>query len=144
MEDFKKSALVFPGGLPELKDELSVYYKNRYNVDIAPPNFVISVGTSSIFRNIFYLMLKKDDEVLLPLPYYSLYHFCALLVGAKVRYYKIDLKTLRLDVDSFKENFTEKTKLVVINTPGNPLGNILNNEELHRIDSYCKWTSSHN
>ncbi len=132
--DFKKSALVYPGGVPELKERLSLYYKDRYQVDIKPENFLISVGTSSIFRNLFYLLLKEGDEVLLPLPYYSLYHFCALLVGAKIRYYKINLDDLSLDVQSFKENFTEKTKVVVINTPGNPLGNILTREELYKID----------
>jgi aspartate aminotransferase len=40
-----------------------------------------------------------------------------------------------LDKDSFKENFTSKTRLVVINSPGNPLGNILTREELEFMDS---------
>ncbi|MDQ1350351.1 MAG: hypothetical protein QG657_652 [Acidobacteriota bacterium] len=135
MKDFKKSALVFPGGLPELKEKLAEYYKKKHSLDINPGNIIISVGTSTIFRNLFYLFLEKGDEVLLPLPYYSLYHFSALLSQAKIRYYKIDLDTLRLDKESFKENFTTKTRLVVINSPGNPLGNILTREELDFMDS---------
>jgi aspartate/methionine/tyrosine aminotransferase len=135
VQDFKKSALVFPAGLPELKEKLSQHYKNKHNLDISPNNFIISVGTSTIFRNLFYLFLEKGDEVLLPLPYYSLYHFSALLAGAQIKYYKIDLDTMRLDKDSFKENFTPRTRLVVINSPGNPLGNILNWDELYFMDS---------
>lgn len=135
LRNFKQSALVFPGGLPELKDKLSLHYKRKNNLDINPANFIISVGTSTIFRNLFYLFLEKGDEVLLPLPYYSLYHFSALLAGAKIKYYKIDLDTLRLDMDSFKENFTANTRLIVINSPGNPLGNILTKEELYFMDS---------
>jgi len=135
MKDFKKSALVFPGGLPELKEKLSGYYQQKHHLDINPGNIIISAGTSMIFRNLFYLFLKKGDEVLLPLPYYSLYHFSALLAQAKIRYYKIDLHTLRLDRESFKEKFTDRTRLVVINSPGNPLGNILTKEELYFIDS---------
>jgi aspartate/methionine/tyrosine aminotransferase len=135
MNDFKKSSMVFPGGLPELKEKLSEYYRRKYQVDINPGNIIISVGTSTIFRNLFYVFLEKGDEVLLPLPYYSLYHFSALLAQAKIRYYKIDMDTLQLDRESFKENFTDKTKLVVINSPGNPLGNILTKEELYFIDS---------
>lgn len=134
MNDFKKSALVFPGGLPELKEKLSQHYKKRYDLDIEPKNFIISVGTSTIFRNLFYLYLERGDEVLLPLPYYSLYHFSALLAGAKIRYYKIDLDSLRLDRDSFKENFTDKTRLVVMNSPGNPLGNFFTKDELDFMD----------
>ncbi|EPR10465.1 pyridoxal phosphate-dependent aminotransferase [Ruminiclostridium papyrosolvens] len=132
--DFSKSSLVFPGGLPELKEKLSSYYKEQYGVDISPNNFIISTGTSAIFRNLFYILSQKGDEVLLPTPYYSLYRFSALLSGADIKYYRIDPGTMRLDIDSFRENFTEKTKIVVINTPGNPLGNVLTDEELYEID----------
>ncbi|HLP44351.1 MAG TPA: aminotransferase class I/II-fold pyridoxal phosphate-dependent enzyme [Candidatus Kapabacteria bacterium] len=135
MKDFKKSSLVFPGGLPELKEKLAAYYKKKHYLDINPGNIIISVGTSTIFRNLFYLFLEQGAEVLLPFPYYSLYHFSALLAQAKIKYYKIDPQTLRLDKDSFKENFTAKTKLIVINSPGNPLGNILKREELEFMDS---------
>ncbi|NIM16915.1 MAG: aminotransferase class I/II-fold pyridoxal phosphate-dependent enzyme [Candidatus Aminicenantes bacterium] len=135
IENFMQSTLVFPAGLPELKEKLSEHYKKKHNLDINPENIIISVGTSTIFRNLFCLFLEKGDDVLLPLPYYSLYHFSALLAGANIRYYEIDLDTLRLDKDSFRENLTEKTKLVVINSPGNPLGNILTKEELYFMDS---------
>ncbi|MCC2442992.1 aminotransferase class I/II-fold pyridoxal phosphate-dependent enzyme [Bacillus cereus] len=134
LDTFEKSSLVFPQGLPELRQALAEEYKKTYNLDINPNNVVINVGTSALFRNIFYLLAKEGDEVLLPHPYYSLYNFCAQLVGAKVRYYKINPQTLELDIDSFKENFTDKTRIVVINSPGNPLGNILTKEELYAID----------
>lgn len=133
--DLRKSNLVYPGGLPLLKEKLRAYYDRKYGISVNPGNIIINVGTSSIFRNLFYLFLKEGDEVLLPVPYYSLYHFCALLVGAKIKYYRIDPNTLELDIDSFRENFTGNTKVVVINTPGNPLGNILTRDELYAIDS---------
>ncbi|SET14240.1 pyridoxal phosphate-dependent aminotransferase [[Clostridium] polysaccharolyticum] len=132
--DFKKSALVYPGGLPVLKEELSKYYKEEFQVDIPAKNFIIGPGTSTLFRNLFAILSDKRDDVLLPHPYYSLYRFSAMLAGANVNYYKIDPKTKRLDLDSFKANFTDKTKIVVINTPGNPLGNVLTDEELYAID----------
>lgn len=135
LENFKTSSLVFPGGLPELKVRLAQYYKDKNNLDINPDNIVISVGTSTIFRNLFYLYLEKGDDVLLPNPYYSLYHFSALLARANIKYYNIDTDTLQLDRESFKKNFTDKTKLVVINSPGNPLGNYLTMDDLKFIDS---------
>lgn len=133
--DFKKSSLVYPSGLPELKEKLSEHYKKYYKLSINPENFIISAGTSNIFRNLFTLLSTKGDEVLLPHPYYSLYRFSALLTGADIKYYNIDMDTLRLDIRSFEKNFTDKTKIVVINTPGNPLGNILTDEELYEIDN---------
>lgn len=134
LDDYDKYSLVFPGGLPELKEAIAEDYKKNYNLDIKPDNIIINIGTSALFRNLYYLLAKEGDEVLLPHPYYSLYHFCADLVGAKVRYYDINLDTLELDIESFKANFTDKTKIVVINSPGNPLGNILTKEELYKID----------
>lgn len=133
--DFKKSTLVFPPGLPQLQVKLSEFYRENNKLDIKPSNIIISTGTSTIFRNLFYLLLNEGDEVLLPIPYYSLYKFSALLCGVKIRYYKIDTETLKLDRESFEQNFTSKTKIVVINTPGNPLGNILSKEDLLFMDS---------
>lgn len=134
LEDFEKSAKVFPAGLPELKNELSAHYFSKYGVEIPAENFIISVGTSTIFRNLFHLLTNETDEVLLPMPYYSLYNFCAQLTGASIKYYEIDLQTLRLNKESFRANFSDKTKIVVINTPGNPLGNILTEDELYFMD----------
>ncbi|MCX8129441.1 MAG: aminotransferase class I/II-fold pyridoxal phosphate-dependent enzyme [Clostridia bacterium] len=134
-ENFSKNSLVFPGGLPKLKKKLSEYYLKQFGVNIDEKNFIIAPGSSSIFRNLFYLLCSEQDEVLIPRPYYSLYRFCALLVGARVRYYDIDLASCRVDMESFRSNFTDKTKIVVINTPGNPLGNVLTDEELYEIDS---------
>ena len=86
-------------------------------------------------------MIREDttfrstwDNAISSLPYYSLYNFCAQLVNAQVRYYRIDLDELKLDCDSFAQNFTDKTKIVVINTPGNPLGNVLTEDDLITID----------
>lgn len=132
--DFKKSALVYPSGLPALKEELSLYYEKEFNVKIPPKNFIIGPGTSTLFRNLFALLTDKQDDVLLPHPYYSLYRFSAMLTGANINYYSIDPKSRKLDIESFKKNFTKNTKIVVINTPGNPLGNVLTDEELYAVD----------
>lgn len=136
LKSHQNSSLVYPAGLPQLKDALSKYYNQNYGVHIPSKNIIISPGTSSVFRNLFSLLSGPGDEVLLPIPYYSLYHFCALLSGASVRYYHIDTNSRRLDMESFKENFSERTKIVVINTPGNPLGNIINENELRQMDNF--------
>lgn len=134
ISDYNKYSQVFPGGLPELKEALADYYHKVYGIENEPENYLISVGTSSIFRNLFQLLVEEGDEILLPYPYYSLYHFCALLCKADIKYYHIDPYTMRLDKDSFRRNFTSKTRVVVINTPGNPLGNIMTRDELNYID----------
>lgn len=135
LEDFGISSLVYPSGLPEFKMKLSDFYYRSYGAFINPENIIISPGTSNIFRNLFYLLINEGDEVLLPLPYYSLYKFSALMRNAKIKYYNIDLNTMQIDKSSFLSNFSEKTKAVVINTPGNPLGNIIDEKQMYEIDA---------
>jgi aspartate aminotransferase len=132
--DWQTYSFVVPPGIPQLRQALVEHYKEQYDLTVPMKNIIVNVGTSSLFRNLFYLLANENDEVLLPLPYYSLYNFCALLAGAKIKYYKIDTKNLTLDMKSFEENFSDKTKIVVICSPGNPLGNIITKEELRKMD----------
>lgn len=132
--DFGKSALVFPGGLPQLRERLAQEYQERYDVSIDPRRFVVSVGTSMAFRNLNQILAGPGDEVLVPLPYYPLYVVTARLAGATVRYYRIDPETLTIDLDSLAEAMTDRTRIVVVNSPGNPLGNVISKAEFERID----------
>ncbi len=134
LHDFDRSTLVFPAGLPELREKLAKQYEVDYGIDLDPNRVIIGAGTSSLFRNIFQLLIETGDEVLIPRPYYSLYHFSALLAGAKIRFYDIDLETMSLNKESFARNFTDKTKIVVVNSPGNPLGNMMTEEEWYWMD----------
>jgi len=132
--DFDKYTRVFPGGLPELREALAAFYNETCGTDLAPENVVVGCGTSSIFRNLFQVLCAPGDEVLLPLPYYSLYNFSAKLAGATIRYYTIGLDDMKVDFDSLRDNMSDKTRIVVINTPGNPLGNVVDEDDVRRID----------
>lgn len=125
---------VFPEGLPELREAIATHYNAKYRSEISKDNIIVSTGTSPIFRNIFQLVAGQGREILLPRPYYALYVYCATLANATIKFYDIDPVSMRVDMDSFRENFSpEKTALVVVNSPGNPLGNIVNPDELRQI-----------
>ena len=125
---------VFPEGLPELREAIATHYNAKYRSEISKDNIIVSTGTSPIFRNIFQLVSGHGREILLPRPYYALYVYCATLANATIKFYDIDPVSMRVDMDSFRENFSpEKTALVVVNSPGNPLGNIVNPDELRQI-----------
>ena len=130
-----KNNLVFPTGLPELRERIAQDYADRYGAEIDPARVLVNVGTSSHFRNIFQVLAGRDDEVLLPRPYYPLYVICAMLAGATVRYYDVDLKTFAIDVEGLTSQITPATKIIVVNSPGNPLGNVLSLDEFAEIDA---------
>lgn len=125
---------VYPEGLPELREAIAAHYHRRYRADVSMDNVIVNTGTSPLFRNIFQLVASPGQEILLPRPYYALYAYCATLAGATVKFYGIDLETKRIDMDSFRRNFSpERTALVVINSPGNPIGNVVTEDEYREI-----------
>lgn len=125
---------VYPEGLPELREAIAAYYNTKYRAEVSKDNLIVSTGTSPIFRNLFQLISGQGREILLPRPYYALYLYCATLAKATIKFYDIDPVSMRVDMDSFRDNFSpERTSLVVVNSPGNPLGNIVNPNELRQI-----------
>ena len=125
---------VYPEGLPELREAIAAYYNTKYRAEVSKDNLIVSTGTSPIFRNLFQLISGQGREILLPRPYYALYLYCATLAKATIKFYDIDPVSMRVDMDSFRDNFSpERTSLVVVNSPGNPLGNIVNPDELRQI-----------
>ena len=125
---------VYPEGLPELREAISAYYNTKYRAESSKDNVIVCTGTSPIFRNLFQLISGQGREILLPRPYYALYVYCATLANATIKFYDIDPASMRVDMDSFRKNFSpDQTSLVVINSPGNPLGNIVKPDELRQI-----------
>lgn len=125
---------VYPEGLPELREAISSFYNRRYGAGVTSANVIVNTGSSPIFRNLFQLLSGPEHEIMIPRPYYALYLYCAKLAGAKVKFYDIDVNTKRVDMDSFRRNFSpERTSLVVINSPGNPVGNIVTLDEMRQI-----------
>ncbi len=133
INDYEQSNFVFPLGLPELREGLIKHYYHRIGVGIPKERLFIDSGTSSIFRNILQMILSKDDEILLPRPYYPLYKISAQLANASIKYYEIDRNNLCININSVKKNLSIYTKAIIINSPGNPIGNIISKEELIKI-----------
>ena len=125
---------VYPEGLPELRQAIAEHYRRRYRAQVEPDNVIVNTGTSPIFRNLFQLVSGPKYEIMIPRPYYALYLYCATLARAKVTFYDVDISTKRVDMESFRRNFSpERTSLVVVNSPGNPVGNIVTPDEMREM-----------
>ena len=133
VKDENKRNLVYPEGLPELRQKIAEWYQSLGN-NVKKENILINTGTSPFFKDLFRLLVEENDEILLPEPYYSVYYVCALLTGAKVKYYHVDPETLKIDMDDFRAKYNpEKTRFVIMCSPGNPYGNILSAKDYQEI-----------
>jgi aspartate/methionine/tyrosine aminotransferase len=132
--DQQRNRLVYPLGLPALREAVADYEEQAYGRPVDASNVVISVGTSTIFRNLCALLTHGGGEVLLPKPYCPLYRYSAALAGARVNFYDIDLITGCIDFASLRGALNGATRVVVLNSPGNPLGNRLTTADLRQVD----------
>jgi len=134
VRDPQRAALVYPLGLPALREAVAGYEAEAYRRPVDPGCVVISVGTSTLIRNLCCLLAHDGGEVLLPRPYYPLYLYSAALAGARVRFYDLDLVTGCVDFSSLRAGLTGDTRMVIVNSPGNPLGNRLTLADLRQVD----------
>lgn len=132
MNDRELREIVNPQGLPELREEIAKTYREKRNAQITAENIFINNGTSPFFLALFLLLTNPGDDILLPLPYYPTYAASANMVRANKTFYHI--RDGRIDMEELKANFVPgKTKVVFLNSPGNPLGNVISREELKEI-----------
>ena len=91
----------------------------------------VTAGTEEGLYAIFQAFVGEGDEVLVPDPGFVSYATLARLAGATVRTYALEPPAWTLDVDALK--ITKKTKLIVVNSPSNPLGAIVGEDALNAI-----------
>ena len=93
----------------------------------------VTAGTQEALFSVFTAFVNPGDEVLVPNPGFLSYATLARICGAKVVTYDLDPPAWEIDVEGLRRKITPKTKLVVVNSPSNPLGAVVPRETLEAI-----------
>jgi aspartate/methionine/tyrosine aminotransferase len=93
----------------------------------------ITAGTQEGLFSIFTAFVNPGDEVLIPNPGFVAYATLAKICGATVVTYDLDPPTWQIDVVALEKKITPKTKLIIVNSPSNPLGSVVDRATLERI-----------
>ncbi len=102
--------------------------------DFSPDDFVILPGATAAVYAALACICNPGDEVVIPEPMYVGYRAMISALGINVRSVSLDLNNAcALDPDAVLAAVTDKTKAVLINTPGNPFGNIVRKEVLGEL-----------
>ena len=130
--DEKNREIIDSQGLLPLREAIVEDYKAVGDITITPDQVFINNGTSPFFLQLFSLLLDQEDEILFPLPYYPPYIANAHIRGAQASFYSIH--DGQINFAELKKKFIPgKTKVVFLNSPGNPLGNVIKKDELREI-----------
>lgn len=118
-------------GLEELRNALSKKLKNDNNLDFEASQIIVTVGANDAVFLAMMATLNPGDEVIIPNPTWPHYESCAEMAGAVP--VEVPLKEKNgfvLAAEDLEKAITGRTKLLVLNTPGNPTGGVYGESEL--------------
>ena len=121
-------------GIAELREAVAADNKRFYGLDIDPETqTLVTSGATEALAAAFLGFLSPGDEAVLLAPFYECYAPQIEAAGAAIRFVNLAPPEWRLDADALERAITDKTKLIVINTPHNPLGKVMTREELEIV-----------
>ncbi len=126
-----------PGpGVPELRRAIAGHQQRRYGLDLDPDTEVlVTAGATEAIAAAMLALVEPGDEVVALEPYYDSYAACVAMAGG--RRVPVTLRphegTFRLDLDELRDAVTDRTRLLLLNSPHNPTGTVLTREELAAV-----------
>ena len=124
-----------PGaGLPELRVAVSTYLQTWRGIDVTPARIVITPGGKPIMFFAILALVNPGDEVIYPNPGFPIYESMIRFVGGRAVPMPLrEERRFRFDPDEFRSLVTDRTRLIIINSPHNPTGGVLTLSDLEVI-----------
>lgn len=127
-----------PEGVPVLREEASKYFK-RFGLDFSPSDILITNGGSEALLFTFLTVCNPGDEILTPVPLYSIYKEMASATSVKLQgimTYADDGFALP-DRDAIEKLINDKTRAILITNPNNPTGKVFTRKEINELRDLC-------
>ena len=121
-------------GLVELREAIAKYVSETRRVNVTPEEVVVVPGGKPIIFFSILALAEDGDEIIYPNPGFPIYESMINYVGAKAVPVRLrEELDFRLDVDEFASLITDRTKLVIVNSPHNPTGGVLEKKDIDAI-----------
>ena len=128
-------------GLDALKQAISDFHLRKDGVKVDKQQVAVFAGAKFALYSTFQTLIDPGDEVLVPVPYWVSYaEQITLAQGVPVFVETSEKNAFKLTVDLLEKALTDKTKLLILNSPSNPTGLTYSKEELYEI---CQWALNH-
>ena len=134
-------------GHPPLLEAIARYYSPFYKRELEPNrNVSVSNGAYGCLYSISQALINPGDEVIIIEPFYDCYINQVVLGGGTIKFVplrpiKPEPKTSQdwaIDHDELKQAFSNRTKMLIINNPNNPLGKVYSKQELKLVAELCQ------
>jgi aspartate aminotransferase len=131
-DNFTKYTAV--GGTADLKKAVCEYHARNFGTDYKPNECLITVGGKHIIFNSVQALINPGDEVVIPVPYWVTYKDVVNYAGGKCVFVDTDeSRGFVVTAAMIEPHLTARTRMVIINSPSNPSGAVVDREEFQKI-----------
>jgi N-succinyldiaminopimelate aminotransferase len=121
-------------GLPELRLAIAEHQQRFYGLTVDPmTDVVVTTGATEAIQSVILAFCERDDEVVVFEPWFDIYATGIALAGATRVSVPLRPPTFRPDIDALRDAITDRTRLLIVNSPHNPTGVVFTREELQGI-----------
>ncbi|MCF7973281.1 MAG: pyridoxal phosphate-dependent aminotransferase [Phycisphaerae bacterium] len=137
-----KTKYTAASGIPELRQAIADKFKRDNNLDYTAEQVIVNVGGKHSVYEAMQAVLDPGDEVILPTPYWVTYPECVKLADSALKVVETDkANEYKMTPDQLKAAITEKTAMVIINSPSNPGGFTYTPDELRALAKVLEGTN---
>ena len=118
-------------GIPELREAIADDVSRSRGIEVGPEQVVVTPGGKPIMFFTILALVDEGDEVLLPSPAFPIYESMVNFVGGRPVVVPLRQENgFRFDLDEFEAGLSERTRLVILNSPANPTGGVLTADDI--------------
>src|ERR1051326_1668521 len=118
-------------GLPELREAIAKDVGSTRHIPVAPEEIVVTPGAKPIMYFVITALVNPGDEVIYPNPGFPIYESVINFVGGvPVPIPLREEEDFGFDLDVFERRLSPKTKLIIVNSPENPTGGVLDRSQI--------------
>ena len=126
-------------GYLDLKQSISNKFKRDNNLNYKTNQIVVSTGAKQSIANAVQALVKPGEEVILLAPFWVSYSAIVLMAEGIPKIIKSDISSdFKVDAEEIEKAISDKTKMIIINSPNNPSGSVFNFKELNKIASVLR------
>ena len=126
-------------GLPEAREAYARHFSKDRGVEVDPEQIVITPGAKPILYFVITALVDDGEEAVYPNPGFPIYESVIDFVGAKAVALPLrEENDFRIDHDELRRLVNPNTKLIIVNSPGNPTGGVLTMEDLEVVAEVAK------
>jgi aspartate/methionine/tyrosine aminotransferase len=121
-------------GLPELREAIAAYVSRSRGISVSSRNVCVVPGAKPILFFSMLALLEPGDEVVYPDPGFPIYRSMIQYLGAKpVPVPLLESRGFSFDLDVLRDKLSSRTRLLILNSPQNPTGGVIPDEDLREI-----------